>query len=180
MAKIDLSHNSAPLRGGMRPSLEEVNALLRQDPLVLWDCPQATSAKLADKRFFSVKLLSVASFVGIGLAGLFLFANSPSQPVRKPFGGASQHSGAKPEAIVPLSSAKHSLYVVLRKPSAEFISYLSQLAAKGLTVRMVTTKQVPSGGGLTVGTVKPEQIASEGALIDGSSWYEIDAESRIQ
>ena len=89
-------------------------------------------------------------------------------------------SGSIREAIVPLSSAKHSLYVVLRKPSAEFIAYLSQLAVKGVTIRMVTAKSVPSGSGLTVGTVKLEQISSDGVLIDGSSWYEIGPDSRIQ
>jgi hypothetical protein len=33
---------------------------------------------------------------------------------------------------------------------------------------------------MTVGTVKPEQISADGVLIDGSSWYEIGADSRIQ
>lgn len=175
MAAIDLSHNSAPLRGGMRPGLEQVNALLRQDPLVLWDCPRATDAKLANKKFFFVKLLCLIGFVGMGVTGLFFFSSGPAREQRPP-----QHSGSTPGAIVPLSSAKHSLYVVLRKPSAEFLTYLSQLAAKGLTVRMVTAKNVSSDAGLTVGTVKPEQISSDGVLIDGSSWYEIGAESRIQ
>lgn len=176
MAVIDLSHNSAPLRGGMRPSLEQVNALLRQDPLVLWDCPEATSAKMADAKFFFVKLLCLAGFVGLGIAGFFLFSSGPARVVPS----AAQHSGSIREAIVPLSSAKHSLYVVLRKPSAEFIAYLSQLAVKGVTIRMVTAKSVPSGSGLTVGTVKLEQISSDGVLIDGSSWYEIGPDSRIQ
>jgi hypothetical protein len=176
MAAIDLSHNSAPLRGGMRPSLEQVNALLRQDPLVLWDCPKATDAKLADRKFFFVKLLCLICFVGMGVAGLFLVSSGPARAEQRP----PQRSGSNPGAIVPLSSAKHSLYVVLRKPSTEFITYLSQLAAKGLTVRMVTAKNVSSGAGMTVGTVKPEQISADGVLIDGSSWYEIGADSRIQ
>jgi hypothetical protein len=180
MAAIDLSHNSAPLRGGMRPSLEQVIALLRQDPLVLWDCPQATDAKLADKKFFFVKLLCLICFVGMGVAGLFLFSSGPPRVEQRRGGVAQQHVGPVPGAIVPLSSVKHSLYVVLRKPSAEFIVYLSQLASKGVTVRMVTAKSVPSGAGLTVGMVKPEQISADGVLIDGSSWYEIGADSRIE
>ena len=179
MATIDLSHNSAPLRGGMRPSLEEVNALLRQDPLVLWDCPKVTSAKLADKKFFLVRLLSLLCFIGIGVAGLFLFSSGPAHPVQRPSEGA-RSSGVIPGTIVPISSAKHSLYVILRKPSAEFVTYLSQLTARGLTVCMVTATNVTSGAGLTVGTVKPEQIPSEGVLIDGTSWYEIRLDSRIQ
>jgi hypothetical protein len=179
MATIDLSHNSAPLRGGMRPSLEQVNALLRQDPLVLWDCPKATDAKTADKKIFFVKLCCLACFIGLGVAGL-LFSSGPARAVQRTAGAVPQHSGAGPGTIVPVSSAKHSLYVVLRKPSAEFITYLSQLAGRGVTVRMVTAKSLPSGTGLTIGTVKPEQIASDGVLIDGSSWYEIGAESRIQ
>ena len=180
MAKIDLSHNSAPLRGGMRPSLEQVNALLRQDPLVLWDCPQATSAMTADKRFLFVKLLCLVYFFGMTVAGLFLFSRGPAGAAQRPAGVVQPQAGPAPAATVPLSSAKRSLYVVLRKPSAEFITYLSQLAAKGVTVRMVTAKSVPSGAGLTVGMVKPEQIPSDGVLIDGCSWYEIGADSRIQ
>jgi hypothetical protein len=180
MAAIDLSHNSAPLRGEMRPTLEQVNALLRQDPLVLWDCPQATDAKMADKKFFLVKVLCLTWFVGMGVAGLLLFSRGPARAEQRPAGVAQQRGGSVPGAIVPLASARHSLYVVLRKPSAEFIANLTQLAAKGVTVRMVTAKSVPSGAGLTVGTVKSEQISSDGVLIDGSSWYEIGADSRIQ
>ena len=179
MAKIDLSHNSAPLRGAMRPSLEQVNALLRQDPLVLWDCPQTTSAMMATRGSF-VKLLCLIYFFGMTVAALFLFSRGPADAAQRPAGVVHPQAGPAPAATVPLSSAKRSLYVVLRKPSAEFITYLSQLAAKGVTVRMVTAKSVPSGAGLTVGMVKPEQIPSDGVLIDGCSWYEIGADSRIQ
>jgi hypothetical protein len=180
MPPIDLTHNSAPLRGLMRPSLEQVNALLRQDPLILWDCPQATSAKMADKKFFIVKLLCLASFIGMGAGGFFLFSSGPARAVQKPAGVAQSHTGLNPGAVVPLSSVKHSLYLVLRNPNAEFIAYLSKLTAKGVTVRMVTAKSVASGAGLPVSTVKPEQISCEGVLIDGTAWYEISADSRLQ
>src|SRR5271166_5787132 len=67
MSRIDLSNNSAPLRGGMRPSLEEVNTLLRHDPLVVWDCPTATSAETANKKYFWVKISWLAAFLGMGV-----------------------------------------------------------------------------------------------------------------
>ena len=98
MAEIDLSHNSAPLRGGMRPSLEQVNALLRQDPLVLWDCPQATSAMMADKRFLFVKLLCLIYFFGMTVAGLFLFSRGPAGAAQRPAGVVQPQAGPAPAA----------------------------------------------------------------------------------
>lgn len=179
MATIDLSHNSAPLRGAMRPSLEEVNTLLRQDPLVIWDCPEATSAKIADQNFFLVKLFCLTCFLGMSAFGLFLFSSGSASAVQPP-AGVAPHAGANAGGVVPLSSVKHSLYLVLRKPSAEFNAYLHQLATKGITIRMVTAISVPSGTGVTVSTVKPDQISADGVLIDGTSWYGIGADSRIQ
>src|ERR1700676_1224887 len=102
MAAIDLSHNSAPLRGGVRPGLEQGHALLRQDSLVLWDCPEATSAKMADKKFFFVKLLGLICFVGMGVAGLFLFSSGPPRPEQRPAGVAQQHGGPLRGRVVPL------------------------------------------------------------------------------
>ena len=84
MSRIDLSHNSAPLRGGMRPSLEEVNILLRHDPLVVWDCPKATSAATANKKYFWVKIFWLAAFVGMGVAGFLVFRQGAAHSVEKP------------------------------------------------------------------------------------------------
>jgi len=178
MSKIDLSHNSAPLRGGMRPSLEEVNALLRQDPLVVWDCPKATSASMADKNYRWVKTSCLAAFVAMGFAGFYLFPHGSAHSVEK--AAVAQEHVAVPKRAVPLSSVKHSLYLVLRQPSAEFIAYLGQLAAHGITVRMVTIVNLPSGTGLTISTVRSDQISADGVLIDGTSWYDIGPDSRFE
>ena len=179
MSRIDLSHNSAPLRGGMRPSLEEVNILLRHDPLVVWDCPKATSAATANKKYFWVKIFWLAAFVGMGVAGFLVFRQGAAHSVEKP-SETQQHPVPVAKRVVPLSSVKHSLYLVLRKPSAEFITYLGQLAAKGVTIRMVTTVHPPSGTGLTYSTVESDKISVEGVLIDGTSWYEIGPDSRFE
>jgi hypothetical protein len=109
--------------------------------------------------------------------GLFLFSSGTAQALQSHARVAQQHGGSVPGAIVPYRQPNTVCCATL---SAEFITYLSELAAKGVTVRMVTAKNVPSGTGLTVGAVKPEQISSDGVLIDGCSWYEIGTDSRIQ
>lgn len=180
MSRIDLSHNSAPLRGAMRPSLEEVNTLLRQDPLVVWDCPQMTSAATANKKYFWVKISWIAAFLSMGVAGFFAFPQGPAPSVKKPADTQQHPVPVVAKRVVPLSSVKHSLYLVLRKPSAEFITYLGQLAAKGVTIRMVTTVNPPAGTSLTYSTVRSDQISVDGVLIDGTSWYEIGPDSRFE
>jgi hypothetical protein len=179
MSRIDLSHNSAPLRGAMRPSLEEVNTLLRQDPLVVWDCPKVTSAATANKKYFWVKISWTAAFLSMGVAGFFAFPQGAAPSVKKP-ADTQQYPAPVAKRVVPLSSVKHSLYLVLRNPSAEFITYLGQLAAKGVTIRMVTTVHPPAGTGLTYSTVKSDRISVDGVLIDGTSWYEIGPDSRFE
>jgi hypothetical protein len=178
MSKIDLSHNSAPLQGAMRPSLEEVNALLRQDALVVWDCPERTSADIADRKFFLFKITSLAAVFVMGLIGYFFLNGSPRSAQRP--ATSHEQTVTNPGRVVPLSSVKHSLYLVLRRPSAEFIAYLAQLASKGVTVRMVTAMSLPSGTGISASTVRADQISADGVLIDGTSWYAIEADSRLQ
>jgi hypothetical protein len=176
MATIDLSHNSAPLQGSMRPALEEVNRLLRGDPLVVWDCPAQTSARSADKNFSRLRISMLCGLIGMGVVGFF-FNTSIQSPLRP----ATPPPAVKEHArVVPLSSVKQSLYLVVRRPNAEFVSYLSQLAARGITVRMVTSADLASSTGITVSTVKPEQIPGDGVLIDGTSWYVIGPDSVIK
>ena len=115
----------------------------------------------------------------MGVAGFFAFPQGPAPSVKKP-ADTQQHPVPVAKRVVPLSSVKHSLYLVLRNPSAEFITYLGQLADRGVTIRMVTTVHPPAGTGLTYSTVKADQISVDGVLIDGTSWYEIGPDSRFE
>jgi hypothetical protein len=133
---------------------------------------------MADKKYRWVKTSWLVALLGMGVAGFYLFSHGSAHSVEK--AAVAQEHVSVPKRAVPLSSVKHSLYLVLRQPSAEFIAYLGQLAAQGIAVRMVTTVNLPSGTGLTVGTVRPDQISADGVLIDGTSWYDIGADSRFE
>lgn len=164
MPKIDFTPNSAPLRGISRPSLEEVQAILRHPSKVAWASPDRPEETEANGAYFIWKIVCAVLLVPLGCLAFVLPAVGDLKSVGAP---------SRPEEaiIVPLSQAHANIYMVVRQPSEPLTKFLVQLAGKGIVVRLVTEKIITDPGTVKVTQVDPGRIKAESVLLDGVDFY---------
>ena len=150
MSEIDYRPNSAPMPGVGRPSLNEVTRYLKEDPQLSWHQGLCNRRDHIARSFWIWVCLFAAASVTIFVCA-FLFANPYSV------------------AEFGLPKNLHSLYAVVKDPSASFLATMDELHKRGVQIRLITAKQGLETEYQTV-VMPANRLSEEGVLVDGVSW----------